>query len=452
MLVGHFGVGKTTIAMQLLERKVKHIDSTDGIDVYINQCLYDKESRTWHTTDFLEFWISTIITYARGQQANYPKIVLIGTHRDQLRNDAALVGIKERISEQFGKLVTLKQLVVRDELFISARHMNDETRKIIRNIILEEGQQYPEFGERIPARWNALQEKLLQRRKDRQYVISMDDVKSMNKELPSPLDEEELEIFLSYLHNMGYILYFSSPALKEKIVLDPKFVINAMRSFITCKRFVKRSLQGNVWKKMRLTGQVKKTHILTTWRASGLEEHTEHLLGIMKKLDLVTEPMIYRSGKQVAADFFVVPCMINADKPEGCTVSRVEGAQFVLEFSADTILPPAVFNRLVCSCLALWEIFERHLYNGMVILKSGRYHIIKLDRQVDKIVVTISHTERKVPDIQLCRAMRQFLSETIDRIVSLYTTSSDSPICCTSSEIDADLEILQTVSHCLQYL
>ena len=34
--------------------------------------------------DFLAFWVGSIRTYAKGSHPGFPKIVLIGTHRDQL--------------------------------------------------------------------------------------------------------------------------------------------------------------------------------------------------------------------------------------------------------------------------------------------------------------------------------------------------------------------------------
>ena len=38
----------------------------------------------WLCLEFLEFWIASIRTYASGGEDGFPKIILIGTHRDEL--------------------------------------------------------------------------------------------------------------------------------------------------------------------------------------------------------------------------------------------------------------------------------------------------------------------------------------------------------------------------------
>ena len=48
MFVGHWGVGKTTLVKGLLEESQRGIISTDGIEVHVRRCYYDKENRRWH--------------------------------------------------------------------------------------------------------------------------------------------------------------------------------------------------------------------------------------------------------------------------------------------------------------------------------------------------------------------------------------------------------------------
>ena len=48
MVVGHFGVGKTTLVKGLLEQDPRGTLSTDGIEVHIRKCFYDKETGKWH--------------------------------------------------------------------------------------------------------------------------------------------------------------------------------------------------------------------------------------------------------------------------------------------------------------------------------------------------------------------------------------------------------------------
>ena len=49
MFVGHHGVGKTTLVKTFLADKDKRKPrSTDGIDVHIRKCYFDKDTDEWH--------------------------------------------------------------------------------------------------------------------------------------------------------------------------------------------------------------------------------------------------------------------------------------------------------------------------------------------------------------------------------------------------------------------
>ena len=49
MVVGHYGVGKTTLVNGLLGKKRNFkTKSTDGIDIHLAKCFYNKSTRTWH--------------------------------------------------------------------------------------------------------------------------------------------------------------------------------------------------------------------------------------------------------------------------------------------------------------------------------------------------------------------------------------------------------------------
>ena len=49
MVVGHFGVGKTTLTKRILNEEVdmQRTESTDGIEIYVGRCLYDLKNKQW---------------------------------------------------------------------------------------------------------------------------------------------------------------------------------------------------------------------------------------------------------------------------------------------------------------------------------------------------------------------------------------------------------------------
>ena len=50
MFIGHYGVGKSTLAAGLLGMTTTGIESTDGIDVHIGRCYINNATNEWHAT------------------------------------------------------------------------------------------------------------------------------------------------------------------------------------------------------------------------------------------------------------------------------------------------------------------------------------------------------------------------------------------------------------------
>ncbi|KAK3104584.1 hypothetical protein FSP39_005615 [Pinctada imbricata] len=304
--------------------------------------------------------------------------------------------------------------------------MSDATRNVIRDTILGEGQKYQEFGEPVPSSWIALQEKLIGLKRDNKIIVQLDEIKQINSQMNIPLSDGELKVFLKVFHNMGYALYFDLSILGDKGILGPKLVIDSMRSFITCERFIPRPWKKWQFNQMRRSGRIKISHVhgmLKEKCGSNISEHSEHLLGIIEQHYLVCQPMSYNKGSKVSPDFYLVPCIMSADMPLApLELNRESG--LIITFSSERTLPPAIFNRLVCSCLSLWEIFDHHFYNGLVVVRSGKFHPMEMKREIRQIVVTLSHTEStKRPDAEWCLAIKLFLTATIEKIVAVYSTS-----------------------------
>ena len=139
----------------------------------------------------------------------------------------------------------------------------------------------------------------------------------------------------------------------------------------------------------------------------------------MEKLDLITRPKIYDKGYEVVSMFYLVPSMVKKNAPDTLHSNAVE-----VFFKFNDILPPAVFNRLVCSCLSLWTVHNGVLCHGYVELESGLNHLLVIRREFKTIAVSISN--KKYPDdidMNLCRSVKQYICQSIQRIVSLYDSA-----------------------------
>ena len=205
---------------------------------------------------------------------------------------------------------------------------------------------------------------------------------------------------------------------KNYVILEAKWIIDAMKAFVTCERFGLQFWKQKKWMKMKSSGQVRETYILQQWMSRDTEsfhEFREYLLLVLVKLDILCRAKLYgRNGEDINADFFTVPCMVNSAKPDS---ELLRQPNVCMTYTFPTAVPVAIYNRLVCACLVLWPVYDGQIHSGLVILKSGQRHCIILQMKEGKILVSFLHkqTLQKV-DIYLCRTVRQFLNTALTDI------------------------------------
>ena len=336
--------------------------------------------------------------------------------------------MRDDICSRFSSLVDTSQMIVSEDLFLDAFHMSEDSRRLIQKVILEQGQSYPEFGEKLPKNWYQLQGKIEKMRKKGLRIIEYSKLEDANQTLEEPLSQEQLELFLSFQHNSGFLLHFNEPHLKHIVVLDPKLIIDATKSIITCPAFALDIWGKAEWEQMVETGKIEEGYIKEVWKKRDknvLYTHWQYLLLVLRKLDIVTKPKVYLKGFDVSVSFYYIPCMLQTRLDGRETESSERYISMVFRFRDTDILPPAIYNRFVASCLALWEVENGRLYDGMVALRSGPFHILVIKRESGSINVSIKHkSDATKIDNNLVRSFEHFTGQTLQRIISLYNTTS----------------------------
>lgn len=105
--------------------------------------------------------------------------------------------------------------------------------------IFEVAKKQKYWGEEKPASWIKFEKILLEKQNIGIKILSFEEVVKLSKGVNSgSMNHEELDLFLKFQHAIGNLIYFSD--LKEYIVLEPKWLINAFRCLITPKNFKER--------------------------------------------------------------------------------------------------------------------------------------------------------------------------------------------------------------------
>ena len=263
-------------------------------------------------------------------------------------------------------------------------------------------------------------------------IISFKFLVDLNSKMGVPLNAEELHLFTLFLHHTGYSLRFLKTSLKDLIMLDPKLIIDAMRCFVTVAQFAMKFWKKNEWERMRSSGRVEESYIIKLWKDKSettFYVHREYLLQVMRELDLLCLPKVYdKAGYEIKQTAFFVPCMVKDSHPSNLsTLARISSGEALhMRFEFADILPPAVYNRLVCTSLSLWQVHEGQLYDGYTALQSGSRHLFVIQRESQAITVSFLHNNGpNNVDINLCRAVRLYFHQTIQRILSSYQMASD---------------------------
>ena len=321
-------------------------------------------------------------------------------------------------------------------MFIDAANLSHENLEKLRGAILKYGESYPEYGEKIPLVWMRLHEGLQQLRKRGKRVIQYSELEKANEDILKGecLSKEQLELFLQFQHNSGYLLYFNDPNLKHLIVLDPKLIIDATKCIVTCPAFALDVWGRKEWQQMVATGKIQDEDIKTIWRKRDrkiLYKHSDYLLLVLRKLDIITRPKVYVEGFDQSVSFYYVPSMLQKGVQQEEVELSAGDITMSFCFRETTLLPPAIYNRFVAACISLWQIEVGTLCDGMVALRSGPHHIIVIQRQSGGIAVSVRHrTDAAKIDSNLVRSLRHFSGQTLQRIISLYNTRCENDTEC----------------------
>ena len=347
----------------------------------------------------------------------------------QSERDERISKVYNRIQETFAAEIATQQLILDKRLFMNAKDVNSTSFHMLRSLIIDRAKSHPNWGEELPMRWLPLQDAIQKLKRQHVKILTIEELKRINAtELKVKLSDEELDVCLRFLHSLGHVLYYSDPRLREFVILDPTWLIDALRSFITAETFCKQdAVKRWAWTNMSQTGTITDECRELLWSREEytlLKQYDTHLLRVMEKLDIITRPKEYQNGAPVDLPFYYVPCMVKDVNMDA--VDRIRRA-FSNDLTVKIIykrnfLPAAVFNRLVAICLSMWPVRNKQLYSGCCVFVLDAFHSMLLMKRDHVILLSIIH-KRKEADtsLLLCRNIQGFIEESLDKIAMTYT-------------------------------
>ncbi|XP_053390326.1 uncharacterized protein LOC123543434 [Mercenaria mercenaria] len=334
---------------------------------------------------YARFWMESI-HYLVGPE---PPVILVGTHSDKLDGDEkAKIQAKdeyfEKVRHYFDNTDMKYHIQTEDFAVDNYDASNAEFNNLLQTIV-QKGLKMVESSE-IPGRWILLEKRL--KSENYRKVIPFSKVREINDENEYPLEggDEELRIFLLYHHEKGSLLYFDEEPISQQIVLDPKYLVDAFRCFITPEKFrMKDPYLRESWRVLTTEGKLTDILIDKVWDGNFMK-HKIILLAFLRKHNIISQVEEYDEQSQTSKgqDWYIIPSLLQdhvAEKGkllcqflDGKSLTQI---RYLMQFEKPNIVP-IVYHTFLAAALGKWPVVcfgaKKMLFKSLGVFKlSGTY-------------------------------------------------------------------------------
>ncbi|VDH94776.1 Hypothetical predicted protein [Mytilus galloprovincialis] len=325
-------------------------------------------------------WIDSIHCYSRLEEGNIisddktttsgyldPPIVIVGTWKDAVDvSEAETVekAYKESLLKYTNELADDERGHLRCEYFISNKDDECSAFQQIRQNILKLARGMRTWNMKYPLKFIQLEQRLQEKKKDLP-IISYQKIKDYSTDIPEPLSEEELILFLKFHHELRALVYFKD--LSEFIILDTQWLSDAFRCIVTAEKFRINIRNQKEWNDFFQRGKLKNAVLEDIFKneTTIVYEHKDFILKVMEKFDIIIHPN--KSEDVDENHCYYVPCMIKEQCP--CDIyqmfkvpedTRHRSTWLCFKFG---FLPPHLKNHLIASLSRRYAIAQVGISN-----------------------------------------------------------------------------------------
>ncbi len=327
--------------------------------------------------DFLSYWLNTIQAKAAQQQI-LPEIIVVLTHKDLMPQKDKKKYEEDYITEVLkivrkhglSKLVPRERVYVLDNKSGSEKEFAQLRRQIMEIVEVQtvrvEGRKVKLWGLERPARWLRLEADLVDIVDKKTQKVAKHVTRQQVKQLASPcgIGDAELESLLVFYHLTGDFLYFfPEDKLREVVVTDPQWLVDAFKSLIAPGEFFnKASLREDVATLLK-HGRVTESGLERFWKAKNItlqrgNDDVQFLIELLIKFNLLIPLSHIASSER----WFLVPCMLPHKEVHLEETASFKNRAMVLRArymaSHDQLFPMGTFSRFVGQCSKTWQILE----------------------------------------------------------------------------------------------
>ncbi|XP_053391258.1 roc-COR-CHAT protease-like [Mercenaria mercenaria] len=430
----------------------QHLDNPVQDDCYI-----DSKGRTHcNISEYVTFWLNSIHTFCESEKTGEPPVILVGTFADKLPKEK-----REEITDEF--FTKLRETLAYSEAF---EHLSGTTFAIdnsildpnveeLRKTIVDIATKQSYWTELYPARWVVLERSLENFKRQGKKILPKRTLKLASENLHLPIDNEEFELFLRFHHETGYILYFSDEKLKDHIILEPQWLADALKCFITARQFcTKKADLCKMWLDFNNTAILKRDFIDAVWsRETLFQEHQDLILNFMERLDIIARPRQALNSGNTFEDFYFAPCFLKQTAPDlllEIDEQECKSTSRLCFTTSSRIISVQLFNKLLAECITKWPISKQNdqylIFCGCALFSVAKLHELYIYLRDSVIQIWIYKYSKKEPepDSVVCSNVKDFITDSLNNGIrgstelEMFVICQESPFKTTENMLKVD--------------
>ena len=358
-------------------KSVHHIDGTR----------YDGEEVNMSTLTYLLNWMACVHSHlmkygADGSIADYPRMFCIGTHGDKLTDEKKEQVRSELIShyqdKEYAKLIS--DTLIIDNTSSGKGASEDPNIEVVRSAIIDITRN--KLIVKTPISW-VLFRKVLQALEKNIVSISL----AIEVGAVCKIPPEDVPQVLLFFHDLGAVLYYPQlEGLKDKVIVDPKFFIDALGKIFT---FQASTTYVGDWEIFHQYGILIQPLYASVWKECG-DLKPEDFIEVLVHFRLAAQVTIKQDICPSRYKRYFIPAILKLSQDNTIATHSKEVAS-PLHITFETgFVPPGFFTRFVAVVAdhpSSFLYLEKGVYRNRV---TFRYQEER-NRSIEHLTVTDQH-------------------------------------------------------------
>ncbi|XP_061194945.1 uncharacterized protein LOC133203113 [Saccostrea echinata] len=350
----------TDKAAEMLNQGDLHEQMCDG-QSKIERSLYDN----WTYLEYTKYWLQSILSYSVGitptamEDVKKPfklaPLILIATHAEEKTKK----DVEDYFRDLRDKIPTISFHIDYNNAFCTGYWGQNANLEEIKNGIINVVKTLPNWGKRIPLSWFYIEN--LVRKLSSLKIINTDELLRRCSASGVGVErKEDLITPLLFLHNTGVILFFDEDNLRDFVVLDVQWFVDAFKNVITDENHAKQDIPQDLYEKWKMfndNGLLSSSLLSSVWKKCEQNDlyntKKKEIITMMTRLNVLTEvtpsvlTKVTPSAGTTMPDLWYCPCMNKQIFPTTEFENLRNSSLLCFKF---TFLPKDLFHRLIAAC------------------------------------------------------------------------------------------------------